>query len=279
MSKFRLSTEQMASLSNAWITDHKNELVGIPQVAGILPSIEDAHEGLVIITKSPPPSSEKLREMTRRQQILDLIHDRSYRVGLRLVQTQTALAVAKNLPETEKQLEILEKTIYPKSNQVPFMSYEEEEGAALLLERTMSEQESVVTLAKQIQTTLPSGESISLLDLIEDHIAAAKELGTLERQKKKLLAESGASQGLTESDAKKARQTWIEMALLLEGALKAALRKGTATQQLVDGVLGPMREAEKEADRERDAERKKREQEKEAEKLAKQTAENSKEQG
>jgi hypothetical protein len=249
MSKYRLSTEQMSSISNAWMTEHRASLTALPQVAGIFPDVEDAHNHLVVASKLPLPLEEQVRVISKQQVGVDGQHDRSYRAGLRFIQAANLIAEARGFVPMVKQASEVESAVYHKGASGVLLSYEEEEGAALLLEKKIQESVGLQKALTGFEIKFPNGETISLWQLIEAHITDGKELGVLERQKKKLQEASGDTNATPEGTERKARQSWIEAANLLESNLRAAVRKGSITQQNADAILKPMRDAEEEADK------------------------------
>jgi hypothetical protein len=268
MAKTRLTTEKMTSLSNVLLTELRDKLEKIPQVAAMLPDIEAVHKDLVIARDSPPPINEQLRDLIQQMFALDLTHDRNFRAGYWLVKSQQSIAAALNRELDEAILDALEKTLYPHSLSGTLLKYEEQEGAALLLEKSLDD--NLKTRLKTITTTIEGGEVFSLLSFVEQHIDSAKTLGIAERQKKKLQEQEIQSTAPSAVDERKARQGWIEVMSGLESNLSLALRRKTATQPDADEILRGLREAEAKADQEH-AKQKAKEAEERAAKAKKQT--------
>jgi hypothetical protein len=267
MAKSRLSTEKMTSLSNVLLTELREKLEKIPQAALVLPELEVAHRELVIARDSPPPVNEQLRLLINQMSVLDLTHDRHFRAGYWLLQSQKLIAIALNRDTDEAILEELSNTIYPHGLSGTSLKYEEEEGAALLLERSLEGE--FRSRLKMLTTTFESGEVFTLLSSVEKHIEVAKELGIAERQKKKLQEQEILSSTPTAVDERRARQGWMEVVSMLEASLSLALRRKTTTQLVVDELLGGLQRAEAQADQEYTAQRAK----ERADRLAKAKAE------
>jgi hypothetical protein len=268
MAKSRLSTEKMTSLSNVLLTELREKVEKIPQAAMVLPELEVVHRELVIARDSPPPVNEQLRLLINHMFALDLAHDRHFRAGYWLLQSQKLIAIALNRDTDEAILEELSNAIYPHGLSGTSLKYEEEEGAALLLERSLEGE--LRSRLKALTTTFESGEVFMLLSFVEKHIEVAKELGIAERQKKKLQEQEVLSSTPTAVDERRARQGWMEVVSLLEASLSLALRRKTTTQLAVDELLGGLQRAEAQADQEYAAQRAK----ERAERLAKAKAEN-----
>jgi hypothetical protein len=236
MSKLRLSTEQMTSISNVWLTESRGTIEAMPSTAALLPDIEATHGDLVIARDTPPPVYA-----------LDLTHDRYFRCGYRLIQAQEALAVALEHKDEEARLEALEKLLYPHGLLGTTLSYEEQEGAALLLERSLTDE--VKKRLQSISMTMESGETVHLLAMVEEHTAAAKELGIAERQKKKLQEQESSSSVPSAIDERKARLAWIQVANTLESVVALAVKRKTLPPEAAKVIVGALEEAEAEADR------------------------------
>ena len=250
MSKLRISTEKMTSVSYVWLNENRTKVEAVPQLASLLPDIEAAHNDLAIVTASPQPANEQLRAAIQRLYDFDEVHDRFLRAGFRLVQTQEALTLALALPVLAADLQRLEKIIYPHGLTGTSLKYEEQEGAAILVEQAMKGDANLEVQLKSISTTLPTGETITLLSCVQEHIKAAKEIGTTERVKRKLQEQEAAPKDPNLIDGRKARFAWVDVAHALERNASLARRRGTATPELIKEILGGLQAAELEADRE-----------------------------
>ena len=250
MSKLRISTEKMISVSYVWLNENRTKVEAVPQLASLVPDIEAAHKDLASVAASPQPVNEQLRAAIQRLYDFDEVHDRFFRAGFRLVQTQEALALALGLPALEAELQRLEKIIYPHGLTGTSLKYEEQEGAAVSVEQAMKDNTNIEGELKSISATLPTGETITLLSCVQEHIKAAKEIGTTERIKKKLQEQEAAPKDPNIIDGRKARFAWVDVAHAMERNASLARRRGTATPALLKDILGGLQAAELEADRE-----------------------------
>jgi hypothetical protein len=215
-----------------------------------VPDIEAAHKDLAVVAASPPPVNEQLRAAIQKLDDLDDVHDRFFRAGFRMVQTQEALAIALGQPALQAEIQRLESTIYPHGLTGTSLKYEEEEGAAVLVEQALNNDASIKDRLNRISTTLETGQTITLLFCVEAHIKTGKEIGTTERIKKKLQEQEAAPKDPNAIDGRKARFAWVDVAHAMERNASLALRRGTATPELIKDILGGLQAAEAEADRE-----------------------------
>jgi hypothetical protein len=248
MSKLRISTEKMTSLSYVWLNEKRGKIEAIPQLASLVPDIEAAHKDMSIVSASPPPANELLRAAIQKLYDLDDVHDQFFRAGYRMTQSQQSLAIALNRPTLSADLEQLEKRLYPHGLTGTSLKYEEEEGAALLVEQVLDD--PLKARLKAISATLETGETFTLLHCVEEHIKTAKEIGSTERLKKKLQEQEAAPKDPNAVDGRKARFAWADVARAMESNAALALRRGTATPEMIKDILGGLQAAEIEADRE-----------------------------
>jgi hypothetical protein len=117
----------------------------------------------------------------------------------------------------------------------------------LLLERSLTDE--VKKRLQSISMTMESGETMHLLAMVEEHMAAAKELGIAERQKKKLQEQESSSSVPSAIDERKARLSWIQVANTLESVVALAVKRKTLPPEAAKVIVGALEEAEAEADR------------------------------
>ena len=239
-----LSNQKMVSLSHQWTVDRRSELQLIPQVAGILPDIEAAHQRLLRIIESPVPAEDPTEALSKLIRIKDKRHDNFLRAGYYHLGALLALALAEEDIDTENTISALRKLLYPKDLNGTTIGYDEQEGTAILLENHLSD-----SIKKQLDgITLGVGsQAQTLLSLVLAQIASAKEIMALVRQRS---ATSGGS-ATTPSEERDARNAWIEATRIFASNLRLAVRSGKSSEALAISLLRELTEAEAEERRER----------------------------
>lgn len=232
----RLSTEEMVQLSGPWVTDGtdaRQAILAEPTIAGVLPHVEAAHQGLH--EAQPTGEDPRLAEVQEEAAGVDLDHDTIVRGAHGLL---TSLALLCGDAAKAGELLALRDFLLPDGLETMQKSYRAESGAGSFLETRLAED---ADKKKQL-------EAIPVLDKnLGDHVgvllAKAKHLGELEDERAKLV-----SSGANPSDAAKllaARNRWIRTVnALVANAAMAELPE--ATDHLVFDAL---RVAEKAADR------------------------------
>lgn len=272
MASYRLlSTEQMSSISRAWLVEQRPILEGIPQTQGILSNIEAAHKGLAIVVGGPPSKSQQVRELHRRITTKDNRHDNLLRLGYSQCTVLAAYAAANDNSDEEADWFDFRKTLYPNGLRGSMLSYDEQEGAAVLLEKRLDS--AMVAKLANVVIHL-GGKPETLLSLVQEQINLAKEIAVLARMKGKL--EDTEDNSPTAGDLRRARNSWIEASHVLESALRLAVKSQATTQEKADELVKRLHEEEREAVKQYAA-LKKKEQDEEAAKQASASAEPTKE--
>jgi hypothetical protein len=148
------------------------------------------------------------------------------------------------LRERVDTLTTLRKLIYPCDLQGTVIGYDEQEGSAILVESHITD-----TAKAQLQEIRINDGKIerTLLDILTEQLAIAKEIMTLVRQRKTLEGTHTTSP----LDERNARNAWFESTRTLVSNLRLAVRNGGAPQVLVDSLLQELNDAEDEERRER----------------------------
>lgn len=243
MSLKRLTTEQMANISNAWLNPEELRPV-FEDHDGLrlaLPRIEAAHNGLFLYIKEEqvlPPAIVELIETARGT---DVRHDSLIRGIYHTINGRIELARSQ---ERKAALLGLRSVVLPAGLSITLKPYPEEAGAAELLENRLKPEEKA--LLQEIKVN-EEGNGENLLVLVEEVITLGKELGVLDRKIKEAISEWEKTQGppIGRADAQKARNTWIQMVYELESFFSML----QIPAEVVEKVMRPVREAEEVAER------------------------------
>jgi hypothetical protein len=254
MALYRLTIETMIKLSKTWVELRREELKAITQTAAILPLLEAAHKGLFVFI-GREGEALRVRTVSRQQTEVDHQHDDFYRCGFHYLNGLAALFSALGKEEEAQQTLELRELLYPDGLFGVNRSYPEEEGAAELLERRLTPE------LRERLATYVLYPGVTLLVVVEGQIARARELGRLEKEKRKLQESDSPSL----SDERRARFDWIEAVRMLEKTMRLAVRQKTTTEAVINHLLAEVRREEAEVDR-KYLEEKKREAEKVEEK-------------
>jgi hypothetical protein len=223
-----ISAAKMFRISKRWISDRRPLLEGLPEGKALLPKIEEAHQGLLILSnrREDPPELTAIRV---NQDGTDARHDIFLRVGFGKLELLIELSED---PNEKKMLLALRDFLFPGGLLMTTRSYDEEAGAAEMLEQRLKNE------PKDQLKEIPIKRDYSLQDLVNDYISHGKKLGELENQKKALL--QNAPEGPSRAEVQKARHYWIRVARALETNLALASDEAT-----VNSILEDLRAADK----------------------------------
>lgn len=242
MALYRLSTETMIALSKTWLEARRSELQAISQTATILPILESAHKGLfVFIGRAHEPAPTK--SISKKQYEADQQHDDFYRAGFYFLNAQASLSAALGDEAASQSYVGLRDLLYPDALFGVNRSYLEEEGAAELLMRRLTDE------VKGKLASLVLRPNVSLLTVIEKQIERAGTLGVLEREKRQILEKEQQTASPSLGDERRARFDWIEAVRMLERTLRLAVRQKATTEAIINNLLEGVRQEEAEADR------------------------------
>lgn len=236
----QLSSEKMSSLSKNWVVDRRAELLGVPQTAGIMPDLDAAHKGLQLVIEHPPAPNGEIEVINRILKKKDSRHDALLRLGYYHLGAQLAWALADEDDVAAEEISSLRKRLYPHDLGGTTLGYDEQEGAAILVEGNL---EPAKKRLEEIRLQRNGRES-TLLEVVIEQISLAKEVMTLVRQRDALLAK--AKESMAPADERKARHAWMEAVRALVSNLRLAVRRGAIKQSSADSLLRELREAEEE---------------------------------
>lgn len=206
-------------------------LVGIVEVAGLVPRIDRAHDGLLHIQRGSSDATEspRLAEIRTESRTTDLRHDALVRGLWNLL---TALAsLASDAKESDALLALRDHLI-PEGVSITQRSYLEESGFATLTAARLTSDHRAA-LAK-IPT--PWG---SALDCVEEWFARAARLGELEHER----AEIESPAVVTAADVLVARNEWVRVMNALRTNLALVEELPPAVTRLLDRLAAAEKRA------------------------------------
>ena len=242
-----LSTEKMVSLTQAWIQEERAALSAIPQVSGLLVNLDSLFKRLFVVVESDGKAEEKVRGISRQQASTDRTHDHLLRGVFYFLTSRANFLAALGDEDGLKELLTLRDQLYPDGLSGTNFSYDEEAGAAELLERRLTDELSAKL--SRIVAYQDETKTITLLQQIKLQTSLAKKLRSLEQEKQKAEAEADANPTPTRSDARKVRLEWIDTVRTVERSLRAARRSNNTDEVTEQRLLKPLREAAEEAHR------------------------------
>ena len=245
-----LSTEKMVALTQYWIVDERARLTAIPQTAGLLVSLDAVFTKLTqAARRGPAPTGAK--ELYKKQRKVDRVHDQLLRGNFHYLTALSNYVAANEDNATSQVLLELRDRLYPEGLAGTSLSFDEEAGAAEILEKNLTETERATL--KSIAVSPGS----NLLEKVLLQIEQAKMLRVLEQQKKSA-QQSDDALDHAEDDERKTRYEWIDTIRTLERSLRLARRNKNLTEEVETKLLQDLKSAEKEAGQ-KAAEEKKRE--------------------
>jgi len=231
-----LQTEEMLQISGNWVepqSDAHTAILAVPELATKLPRAEDTHKALAVAAQ--PSKNPRIAEISVQQSALDQRHDALIRGAFGFL---TSLAEILGGEDGAKYIE-LRDVLIPDGLTSLQKTYRAEAGQAKQLEERLTEAlkartDAIIVGPKQNPKTLTA--------VLQEWIALGKQLGELEDEKGKLLAqEADASTGAV---LVAARNRWIRVvnSILADAELVELAAESYAI------VFGPLRDAERKAD-------------------------------
>jgi hypothetical protein len=221
-----LTTQQMARTSGKWLGALKPSILEVPELGGSVLILERVHNGLHLPARDAAPLSDPLRQLIVEQKALDLRHDALIRG---LIHILLGYSYLEEGPEATR-LSHLVEDLFPLGLELITQTYEEEAGAAGLLEKKLSPE---VRGALQGIPLLGGNALERVLELVQK----GKQIGDLEDQKRSLRK----AQDAAPSDPKLsvARTHWIRGV----NAFLNNLGVADVSEETRQAILEPLREA------------------------------------
>lgn len=192
----KLTAEEMSEISWPWVTEGnpaRAAMERVPLLAALWPQVQEAHAGLLALRACV--DDPRARELSERQAALDSQHD-DYVRGL-----HGALTSLAQIPGASSELLALRDQLFPQGLTHIKHSYRGEAGhgamVAARLDDTLRARLRAVTLHDR-----------NLLDLTQEWLALARQLGQVEEQRARLIPASPSPAW----EINRARLAWIRMA-------------------------------------------------------------------
>ena len=226
-----LTTAEMIQVSTDWVAPGttRDAVLAQPALAGMLPSVETAHQGL----RRVAPDTElpvRLKTLSDEGFERDLSHDDTIRGTHTVV---TGLSILATDPAEKAQLLALLDFMLPEGLQAVRKTYRGEAGEAALLTERMAEQpEKAAQLSALV---LPIGGGTPLRTFVDRWIADATRLGAIDSERATL---SSATDGpiVTPAEARSARLVWMKQVRAML-AVADAVNLSEAAHQSIFGNL------------------------------------------
>ena len=235
MAKKNLYPEEMVQISGGWL-DPANEghlaILQVPLLNALLPSIGEAHTGVIPLVKAPP--DDLIAAIIIDEAGIDYRHDGIIRG------THGALtAMAELVGELGAELITLRDTLIPDGLQSMLKSYRAEHTQAIQLEERL-----VPSLRARTDAILigEGAHAKPLTAYLEEWIALGKQLGALEDKKARL--EAGLQETVPGAAALKARNQWVRVVNALEQNAELL----DLDEKVMAIIFGPVWSAERKAD-------------------------------
>ncbi len=193
----RLTANEMIQLSNPWVNRHSDDhqrLQAIPEIAALLPYLEDAHQRLV--SALPAYLPDPLKQLSLEASRVDLLHDSLARG---IYTAMSGFIMLSTDQELIGQVKHLLKVIFPEGLSIIQRPYREEASEGALVDARVGAEDRAV-LAR---LPLPEGD---VKMAFENWMSVARRLGKIEDQRAK---EAQRVARVATADLVKARNKWI----------------------------------------------------------------------
>lgn len=213
-----LTNGEMIGLSSSLLDKkrHRPVLLSIPLLAGMVPEIEAAHDGLSsqpLATPDGDASTRELVDLQARERELDQTHDR--KAGGAFTMLESAERLSDNADEAARFAKV-RAALFPIGSSITQESYISESGNAERVEKLLRDPEVKAALA-----SVSPREGATLLDDVVAFVKAGRSLGALESRKAALTAPaSTAAPGDSRATASLLRTEWIQTMNLVVAAAR-----------------------------------------------------------
>jgi len=201
-----LSNQAMTVISGIWLDPTKVRpiLVRLSRVAPLIADLEDAHTNLLTHQQPAPRVSPEMAVLNEKVAALDARHDRLAR-GLYDLLSGIA-ALTDDADEADAWRDV-QRELFPEGKSITLRSYIDQAGEAARVEQRLSER------TRRMLETFPPGDH-ALIHHVRRWLAAGKELGEVETERRVLAKESPGTPTLRE-----VRNGWINTVKTIVGLL------------------------------------------------------------
>jgi hypothetical protein len=198
---------EMIAISAAWLDEHRHQpaFKAIPLLAGLIPQIETAHDGLAVLEAPDAEVQAAERELIQVKALVqdtDRIHDSKGRGVFDVLTSANSLA---DTEEEQNAILAVRNRIFPTGRDIFTQNYRAESGHAERAQHDLTDP-SVRSVLKGIRVC----KGRTLLDEANAYVKAGRQLGVYESRKVELetILASGP-RGSVRSENLKARVEWI----------------------------------------------------------------------
>lgn len=217
-----LDINEMVSLTSPFVNDGpvKKTFLSIPEIAGFHPKVVAAHGAVVSVRRAEEITDPEVAELSAKQKVVDVRHDRLGRCGSLLVEARRERALAEDPPDEATAAACAEAlgALFPDGAAILIASYRAEAGNTERLERYLDQPESADVRA--LLKSIPARKGETALDVVTQWIQAGTELGELETKKAARIAALQNEPAAPLRVVQAARSQWIKVASVLVQALE-----------------------------------------------------------
>jgi hypothetical protein len=191
MAYIDLSNDAMVAVSEPWASagDVRKRIERYEPLRGLLTLVKRAHEGVLSMTtrKVAGEHDDKLAELTQQAVDTDVAHDRAIRGAIAILD---AAAYVVGDEKLRASLAADRQELYPSGPSMTQATYGEESGAALALKKKLDADPKLGKRIGRVRLVIEQAKggslTFSVSDLVEQQLAAGKQLAEIEQLRRKL---------------------------------------------------------------------------------------------
>lgn len=178
MSLMKLTTEELLSISTLWLEDLRDDFLAIPEIAGLLPLVQRAHDQLREVLEEVDDNAE-LEEASALADAIDDRHDATVRVVWERLKAQEDYYTSLDPPDLDSARAVgrVRRRLLPEGLTLIDLPYWKEAVFAAELEERMD------ASTQQILERIPVTADVSLRDVVQQWSQLGRALGNLESAK------------------------------------------------------------------------------------------------
>lgn len=244
MAYLDLSNDAMIAVSEPWVTagEVRKRIEQYEPLRGLLPVVKRAHDAVFALTtrKVVGEHADKLAELTKDAVETDVRHDRAIRGAIAILD---AAAYVVGDEKLRASIVADRQELYPAGPSMTQVTYGEESGAALALKKKLDADSKLAKRITRVRLVIEQAKgpalSFSVAELVEQQIAAGKQLSEIELLRRKL--EAGAplagDKQRSSSAVSRARTAWIRATGLLVDTANELDDVGEEDRRAIFGAL------------------------------------------
>lgn len=232
-----MTLAEMVGVTLPWVTPGKQRslFLSVPEIAGLMPVVEQAHAGVLGAQPNLAGMSPEVRAILEEEEVVDIRHDCLARGGNWILEGHRQICLGSNPPDAERAAlcaRVLRK-LFPQGLKIVTASFVAESGNTARVAQLLETDAEIKPLLKSI----PVRKGETLLDVVLKWIEEGATLGALEDQRTALAAESAVGAPANDKAPKAgktqaARSAWINAVNLVLGALAVSSAPAQAIEAL-----------------------------------------------